>query len=85
MIDDTNSMNQFEGEPVNRPLRRDAADTPLTCVHCGGAIVAGELFLPAGRCAMGGVVTGPAVALYSDVLEPAGEHLRCAVKSGGDV
>lgn len=71
-------MNQSAGDEPILAARRAAADAPLTCVHCGGAISAGEPFLPAGRCAMGGVVTGPAVALYSDVLEPAGEHLRCA-------
>lgn len=51
---------------------------PLYCVHCGAAINSGELFRVAGRCEMGGVVTGSAWALYRDVLEPEGEHLRCA-------
>lgn len=63
---------------VNCPERMTPSIGPLACVHCGERISAGELFLPAGRCAMGGTVTGPNVALYGDVLEPAGEHLRCA-------
>jgi len=26
---------------------------------------------------MGGIVTGAGAVLYSDILEPAGEHLHC--------
>jgi hypothetical protein len=55
----------------------------LACVHCGGRIQPGELLLPAGRCAMGGVVTGPTSALYTDILEPAAEHVVCAAAARG--
>jgi hypothetical protein len=55
----------------------------VECVHCGGAIQPGELLLPAGSCAMGGVVTGSGAVFYSDVLEPAAEHVRCAAEARG--
>ncbi|HTE19667.1 MAG TPA: hypothetical protein VK689_14970, partial [Armatimonadota bacterium] len=59
------------------------ATGPLACVHCGRPIQPAELYLPAGRCTMGGTVTGQAAALYSDVLEPEGEHLACAAEARG--
>lgn len=55
----------------------------LACVHCGTPVLPGELFLPAGRCAMGGIVTGPGAALYSDSLEPEAEHVGCAAAARG--
>lgn len=64
--------------PQRMPAGGAGATGPVRCVRCGAPILPGELFLPAGRCAMGGVVTGPGSALYTDVLEPAGEHVRCA-------
>lgn len=66
------------GCPLRMSSEWIAAEGPLACVHCCETIGPGELFLSAGRCAMGGVVTGPSWTLYSDTLEPAGEHVRCA-------
>jgi hypothetical protein len=74
-------MSQFDSDRAESP-DNGAEGPPLRCVHCGRVIDVGETFLPAGRCAMGGVVTGPAVAQFSDVLEPAGEHLGCAARVG---
>jgi hypothetical protein len=71
------------GCPARMPGQDDAPGDPLTCLHCGAPIRPGELFLPAGRCVMDGVVTGPAGALYHDVLEPEGEHVRCAAEARG--
>lgn len=69
------------------PLRMTAAwseaQVSLTCRHCGAPIQPGDLFFFAGRCAMGGVVTGPTALLYSDVLETEAEHVRCAAEARG--
>jgi hypothetical protein len=72
-------------DPGGGPVRLAAGEAPLGCVHCGGLIREGEWYVPAGRCAMGGVVTGSHVALYGDTLEPAAEHLRCAAAARGAV
>ena len=69
--------------PVRVPAGWTAASDALACVHCGAAIREGDLCLPAGRCAMGGPVTGPGSLLYSDVLEPAAEHVGCAARARG--
>lgn len=71
--------------PGERPVRRGTGAAPLACIHCGALIREGEWYIPAGRCAMGGVITGPHVDLYGDALEPAGEHLHCATATRGAV
>jgi hypothetical protein len=71
------------GCPLRMPAESIAAPGLPACSHCGAPIQAGELFLLSGRCAMGGAVTGPGAALYSDVLEPEQEHVRCAAAARG--
>lgn len=70
--------------PLGCPERAGAESRGVECVHCGRPIRAGELFLPAGRCAMGGVVTGPGALLYADTLEPGAEHVGCAAAARGN-
>jgi hypothetical protein len=54
---------------------------PLTCDRCRRAIGAGELFSLTTYCPMGGIVgTGETLARYSDLLEVAAEHVRCAAE-----
>jgi hypothetical protein len=68
-----------EGCPLRMREEWLAACGPLACARCGFSVQVGELFFLSGRCAMGGEVGLSGVsALYSDLLEPAAEHVRCS-------
>lgn len=82
-------LPELSGGPEGCPLcQRDewsAALGTLTCAACGEEIRAGELFLLAGYCSMGGVVPASRFAAYADVLQPYAEHLRCRPRRREDL